>query len=211
MSFQKREPKPVYNDLGTFISLEKIERAGKPYVQVVFKPTSGPMQGNEMKRGAFYDSIKSYANVLKQLREGDDVTLKVTVNESGGKKYRNLVGVELGHVAQTKQPFSGGASTGTNNNYGKVAKTDYNDRAAKGQALNLAMTVSIAQGKFDDDAYIMSLIPRMIKLGEAVQNGTNIESTASVKVAPQAAVKASPPKVEEVVFQDNDLFGDLDL
>lgn len=210
MSFQKREAKPVYHDLGTFVSLEKIERAGKPYVQVVFKPSSGPMQGNEMKRGAFYDSIKNYANTLKQLREGDDVTLKVTVNESGGKKYRNLVGVELGHVAQPKKSFSGGSS-GSNSNFGKQVKTDYNDRAAKGQALNLAMTVAIAQGKFDDDAYILSLVPRMIKLGEAVQNGTNIESKSSVVGTPQVAKQAQPAPVKEEVSFDDDLFADLDL
>ena len=198
MTFQKREAKPVYHDLGTFVSLEKIERAGKPYVQVVFKPNSGPMQGNEMKRGAFYDSIKNYANTLKQLREGDDVTLKVTVNEVGGKKYRNLVGVELGHVAQPKKAGGGFSGGGGNSNFGKQAKTDYNDRAAKGQALNLAMTVAIAQGKFDDDAYILSLVPRMIKLGEAVQNGTNIESKASVVSSSTSSnQQAQPAPVKE--------------
>jgi len=210
MTFQKREAKPVYNDLGTFVSLEKLERAGKPYIQVIFKPTSGPMAGNEMKRGAFYDSIKNYANTLKQLREGDKVTLKVTVNEVGGKKYRNLVGVELGHVAQAKKSFS--SPTGSNNNYGKVAKTDYNERAAKGQALNLAVTFAIAEGKQNDDDYILSLIPRMIKLGESVQNGDYKKSTTSVSTTPQAPKQEAPAKVEEVVsFQDDDIFGDLDL
>lgn len=211
MSFNQREQKPVYHDLGTFVSLEKIERAGKPYVQVVFMPNSGPMRDKEMKRGAFYDSIKNYVNTLKQLREGDDVTLKVTVNEVGGKKYRNLVGVELGHVQAPKKSgggFSGGSS---NSNFGKQAKTDYNYRAAKGQALNLAMTVAIAQGKFDDDAYILSLVPRMIKLGEAVQNGTNIESKSSVVGTPQATKQAQPAPVKEDVSFDDDLFADLDL
>jgi len=211
MTFQKREPKPVYNDLGTFVSLEKLERAGKPYVQVIFKPTSGPMAGNEMKRGAFYDSIKNYANTLKQLREGDDVTLKVTVNESGGKKYRNLVGVELGHVAQAKKSFNSNPGGGTNNNYGKVAKNDYNDRAAKGQALNLAVTFAIAEGKQDDDAYILSLVPRMIKLGESVQNGDYKKQAAAPVSAPKAVKQEAPAQVKEDVSFDDDIFADLDL
>ena len=66
------------------------------------------------------------------------------------------------------------------------------------------MTVAISQGKQDDDAFILSLIPRMIKLGETVQSG----------VAPAASAPVAKPvvaKAPEVTFDDDDLFGDLDL
>jgi len=97
--------------------------------------------------------------------------------------------------------FSANASP--NNNYGKVAKNDYNDRAAKGQALNLAVSFAIAEGKQNDDAYILSLVPRMIKLGEAVQNGDYKEQAAAPK-------PAAAPKAPDVSF-DDDIFADLDL
>ena len=219
MSFNNNRPaKQIYHDLGVFVAARTVDKntknGVKKYVEIQYKPTTGPKAGEVFTRGAFADSLKNSVNTLKALREGDQITLKVTINEVGDKKYRNLQAVVQGHVSAPKSESSGfSASTSTNSNYGKTAKNDYNTRAAKGQALNLAMNVAIAQGKFDDDAYILSLVPRMVKLGEAVQNDTNIESTASVSTTPQAAVKAQPVATKEAAsFKDDEIdFGTLDL
>ena len=162
----------VYNDTGTFVRYEKIQRANKPYVNVIYSPTSGPLAGQEVARGGFADSLKASAEVIKAMAEGDDITLKVTLNKKGEKTYRNLVGVEKGIQAQPKFQKSR-SFTKTDN------KGDYNDRAAKGQALNLAFQLAAAQGRAEDDAYILSLVPRMLTLGEKVQNGDYKKSTTT--------------------------------
>jgi hypothetical protein len=216
MSFNNNRPaKQVYHDLGTFVAartLDKNTKNGvKKYVEIQYKPTTGPKAGEIFTRGAFADSLKNSVNTLKALREGDELTLKVTINEVGDKKYRNLQAVVQGHIAAPKSAPSGGTSYSSN--AGGIAKGDYNTRAARGQALNLAMTVAIAEGRQSDDAYILSLVPRMIKLGEAVQNDTNIESTASVSTTPQAAVQAQPTQAQATSsFKDDEIdFGTLDL
>lgn len=218
-NFQKKEPKQVYNDLGTFVSVAKIERAGKPYLNIEFTPSTGPMAGKVMTRGGFADSLKNSVETIKSLREGDDVTLNVTLNKVGDKTYRNLVGVEAGHVQQASSPKKSFPSKprGTSENYGKTYKNDYNDRAAKGQALNLAMQVAIAEGRASDDNYILSLIPRMIKLGEAVQSGetsVTTDSSSSTKTIPTPEV-TQQDTLQATTVDDlgiaADIFADLDL
>lgn len=61
--------------------------------------------------------------------------------------------------------------------------TDFNTRAARGQALNLAMQLAIAQGKSDDDDYILSLIPRMLKLGAAAQKDPEPKASTDESVS----------------------------
>lgn len=217
--------KQVYNDLGTFVSVERIERAGKPYFTISFSPTSGPMAGKTMQRGGFASALKNSIDTIKSLREGDDVTLLVTLNKVGDKTYRNLVGVETGHIKQASAPKKSFTprSQGTNENYGKTYKNDYNDRAAKGQALNLAMQVAIAEGKVGDDNYILSLVPRMLALGEAVQSGaTSITATeVTSKVTSKSPVSTNKvggistitqaDNIVEEIGMDDDIFADLDL
>lgn len=49
---------------------------------------------------------------------------------------------------------------------------DYNIRAAKGQAFNLAVHRAISEGKGDDTKYIFSLYLKYYDLGQLVQNST---------------------------------------
>lgn len=146
----------TFNNIASFVRIEKLKRGNSPYVQVIHIPSSGPLAGKEVGVGNFltkFDNAALY--VLKSLKEGDIITLEVEQPE--GTKFRNLMGVTKGEKKQ----------------FAKAASGDYNDRAAKGQALNLAMQVAIAEGQAHDDEYILSLVPRMLKLGEEVQNGTS--------------------------------------
>lgn len=47
---------------------------------------------------------------------------------------------------------------------------DYNERAARGQALNLATHQAISEGKGLDKDYIVSLIPFYLDLSNTIQN-----------------------------------------
>lgn len=173
--------KEIFDDLGVFVSANLISRntknGAKPYIEVLYTPVlSGgkTYQGEPYKRGAFQDSLKGSQSALTSLREGDAVTLKVVLNG----KFRNLVGVQAGHVdTPHRSPSTSRVSSGS---FSPAPKTDYNERAAKGQALNLAMTVAISEGKATDDSYILSLVPRMLALGEAVQNGNTQPPTSGV-------------------------------
>jgi len=46
---------------------------------------------------------------------------------------------------------------------------DYNERAAKGQALNLAMSVAIAEGKQNDLRFILQQVARFLELSNTIQ------------------------------------------
>ena len=170
--------KEIFDDLGTFVSANLVSRntknGAKPYIEVLYNPklSGGKVyKGEPYRRGAFQDSLKSSQNVLTSLREGDPITLKVVLNG----KFRNLVGVETGHPETPHRSPSASRIAATT----QAPKTDYNERAAKGQALNLAMTIAISEGRASDDSYILSLVPRMLALGEAVQNGNSQLSTTT--------------------------------
>jgi hypothetical protein len=176
------EKKERFHDLVTFVSVKPIKKMArgeeKPGIEIAYKIGDGSKhKGAPWTKNAFADSLKNCKNVLTSLREGDPITLELTVNGN----YKNLAGVIAGHIDNpNKVPYGDAAkkTTGGGQSFAKVAKTDYNERAAKGQALNLAMTAAISQGRGADDNYILSLIPRMLALGEAVQNG-NLQLTAS--------------------------------
>lgn len=184
---------PTYNNQATFVKLEKTKRAGHAYVGVVHTPQTGPLAGQEITVGNFVSNLNSeIIDTMKSLTEGETVTLHV--EQPDGTKFRNLTGVTRGIVKAARKPSS----------FTKTTNTDYNDRAAKGQALNLAMQVAISEGKAHDDNYILSLIPRMIKLGEGVQNGfgiklqgtkstmeTNTATTPAQKITQTPAVSKS--------------------
>lgn len=51
---------------------------------------------------------------------------------------------------------------------------DYNIRAAKGQAFNLAVNQAVAEGKQKDTKYIYSLFIRYYELGQLIQ-GASLE------------------------------------
>jgi len=173
----------TFNNIASFVRIEKLKRGNSPYVQVIHIPNSGPLAGKEVGVGNFATRFdKPTIDVLKSLKEGDIITLEVEQPE--GTKFRNLMDVTKGE----KKKFA------------KAASGDYNDRAAKGQALNLAMQVAIAEGRAHDDEYILSLIPRMLKLGEEVQNGTSkglsgttsaIQNSAAQKSASQKSTTAT--------------------
>lgn len=183
---------PTYNNQATFVKLEKTKRANHAYVGVVHTPQTGPLAGKEITVGNFVSNLNSeIIDTMKSLTEGETITLHVEQPE--GTKFRNLTGVTRGVVKATKKTSS---ST-------KPTNTDYNDRAAKGQALNLAMKVAISEGKAHDDSYILSLIPRMMKLGEGVQNGFGVKlqgtkSTMETSTSTTSAQKTTQtPTVSE--------------
>lgn len=211
--FQQAEPKQVYNDLGKFVGVEKETKNDKTSLIVSFIPTSGPLEGQVVVRRGFVTALKNSIETIKSLRVGDEVTLNVTLNQVGERTYRNLVGVQAGHVAITKTLGAKTYASRHTHNISTTAssKGDYNDRAAKGQALNLALQVAMAEGKHHDDDYILSLIPRMLKLGEAVQGGeTSVTKTTTPQVAPQVTQQTSG--VDDLSIEDDDdIFADLDL
>jgi hypothetical protein len=195
------EKKERFHDLITFVSVKPVKKLArgveKPGIEIAYTPIykdGRAHTGAPWTKSAFADSLKGCKNVLTSLREGDAATLELTING----QYKNLAGVIAGHVENPNRvPMKGATSSGTPS-FGvkKSGGNDYNERAAKGQALNLAMTVAIAQGKFDDDAYILSLIPRMLKLGEAAQNdGIQLQTTEQPVTAPtrQEAVQGTTP------------------
>lgn len=156
----------TFQDVGTFVEYTAEQRAGSPYINVTFKATDGPLTGKTVTRGNFATSVdKTALSTIKSLTEGETITLTLTAKEGkDGKTYRNLTNVEKGTKVNSKA----------------TKNTDYNDRAARGQALNLAMQVAIAEGRAHDDEYILSLIPRMTALGETVQGGSNASDTNKV-------------------------------
>lgn len=230
------EKKERFHDLVTFVSVKPIKKMAKgvekPGIEIAYTPVrrdGKPHQGAPWTKSAFADSLKNCKNVLTSLREGDAITLELTING----QYKNLAGVIAGHVENPNlitKASSGGSSTPS---FGvkKSGGNDYNERAAKGQALNLAFQVAIAQGRVDDDAYILSLLPRMLKLGEAAQNASTqlpatdnivtalgqtqeVQTTIPTNTAPQAATQSGA--VEGSTIQQgsldselNDLFGGI--
>jgi hypothetical protein len=231
--FQPREKKERFHDLVTFISAKPIKKMArgveKPGIEIAYKIGDGSKhRGEPWTKNAYADSLKHCQNVLQSLREGDLITLELTVNGN----FKNLAGVIQGHIDNpNKLPIGGGQQSNSNSSFAKPVKNDYNERAAKGQALNLAFQVAIANGKVDDDAYILSLIPRMLKLGEAVQNdGKQLSGVKQVPQAPNSQAEGiqekgslkqsfggqesnTPPQsAPEITIVDddiNDLFGGM--
>ena len=179
------EKKERFHDLVTFVSVKPVKKMArgveKPGIEIAYLIGDGSKhKGAPWTKNAFADSLKGCKNVLTSLREGDPITLELTVNGN----YKNLAGVIAGHIENpNKIPFGNAATSSggsTTPSFGKP-KTDYNERAAKGQALNLAFNVAISEGRGNDDNYILSLVPRMLALGEAVQNGsTQLQATDSI-------------------------------
>ena len=155
----------IFNNQARLVKIEKITRGNAPYLNVLHIPQTGPLAGKEIGIGNFITNLNPETiDTLKSLAEGEAITLKVEQPE--GTKFRNLIGVTRGvdkNVQKTHKKFA------------KASSNDYNDRAAKGQALNLAMQVAVVEGRHHDTDYIMSLVPKMLKLGEDVQNGIGVK------------------------------------
>jgi len=192
------EKKERFHDLCTFVSVKPIKKMArgveKPGIEIAYLIGDGSKhKGAPWTKNAFADSLKNCKNVLTSLREGDAITLELTINGN----YKNLAGVIAGHIENpNKIPFGDKASSGSTPSFGvkKSGGNDYNERAAKGQALNLAMNVAIAHNRFEDDAFILSLIPRMLKLGEAAQNAsTQLQTTDGITntLSPPAQIQAA--------------------
>lgn len=126
--------------------------------------------GKEITDFVFGSTLKAnptLADILKSLKPGDPIK---TQKEKKGK-YTNLVAVYRDDGTSSK-------STGTRHT--SSSNVDFNTRAARGQALNLAVTVAVAEGKHNDDSFILSQIDRFIKLGEMVQRGDSVKSAEKV-------------------------------
>ena len=178
------EKKERFHDLVTFVSVSPIKKMArgveKPGIEIAYIPIykdGRAHTGEAWKKRAYADSLKNCKNVITSLRPGDAITLELTFNG----QFKNLAGVIAGHVENPNRvPMKGAESGGTPSFGVKKSGNDYNERAARGQALNLAMTVAIAEGRGADDAYILSLLPRMLNLGEQAQNAsTQLQTTNS--------------------------------
>ena len=105
------------------------------------------------------EALKS---VLKSLKPGD--TIKVH-KEKNAKGFMNTVAI-----------YTNTATSGAGRTLG-AGGADFNTRAARGQALNLAVSVAVAEGKHADDKFILSQVARFLKLGSLVQEGPASEAT----------------------------------
>lgn len=158
----------VFKDVGNFVSKELSE--DKKRLIITFQPISGKLAGKDVVRANFVSALDSEViKTVKSLKEGDPITLDIIIKKVGGNTHRNFIAVRNGH----EQTVTSSKKTGG----------DYNDRAAKGQALNLAMQIAIAEGKQHDTDYILSLVPTMISLGETVQG----DKTTTAKTASSTA------------------------
>lgn len=153
--------KKVYQDVGTFVSAEM--SPDKKRVIVKFTPTTGKFAGQEFSRSAFVTALdETSRSTIKSLAEGEPITIDTVVNGN----FRNLQGITKGHK-EIKKSFK---STGQTSN------NDYNQRAARGQALTLATQFAIAAGKGDDDSFILSQVGRFLNLSETVQEAKDVRN-----------------------------------
>lgn len=60
---------------------------------------------------------------------------------------------------------------------------DYNIRAAKGQGFNLAVHRATAEGRGDDNRYILTLFIQYYELGQLVQSSSLDDIKASLEEA----------------------------
>ena len=199
------EKKERFHDLVTFVSAYPVKKMArgveKAGIEIAYKIGDGSRhKGEPWKKSAFADSLKGCKNVLQSLREGDLITLELTVNGN----YKNLAGVIAGHIDNPNLITKAGQNN-SNQSFAKASKSDYNERAAKGQALNLAFQVAIAEGKQNDDAYILSLIPRMLKLGEVVQDDGSEKLSA---VAGDVRPNGTQSQVEKEAGSVSESFGE---
>ena len=114
---------------------------------------------------------KALATKVKSLKPSEIVALLYTTKGN----FSNLSDiVEADSPAAARSAVANTTTTGG---------TDFNTRAARGQALNLAVSVAVASGKHMDDKFIMGQIDRFLKLGEAVQAGETLSPKSQNKVA----------------------------
>lgn len=115
--------------------------------------------------------------------KGDSLVLedntRIYLGKGEGKKFFGKKGAILTGEAEQKTSKAGNiylvssasklkAEGGTGSS--RSSSSDFNTRAARGQALNLAMQIAIAEGKAHDHDYVLSLIPNLLKLSESVQS-----------------------------------------
>lgn len=163
----------IFQDLGTFVSAEM--SPDKKRVIVKFSPTTGKFAGQEFSRSAFITSLDSTTReTIKSLTAGEAVTIDTVKNGN----YRNLKGISKGHKKIEKKL----ASSGNN---------DYNQRAARGQALTLATQFAISVGKGDDDTFILSQVGRFLNLSETVQEAKDVNTINQGSQTPQSNVQTS--------------------
>lgn len=148
----------TYQDLGTFLSAELSD--DKKRILVHFSPTTGNYAGKQFTRSAFVTSLDDITRqTIKTLTQGDPVTIDTIVNG----KFRNLQGITKGHKK-------------VSNYVAKPQNNDYNQRAARGQALSLATNLAIAEGKGHDNEYILSQVARFLTLSETVQEAKDVHN-----------------------------------
>jgi hypothetical protein len=58
---------------------------------------------------------------------------------------------------------------------------DYSRRAAKGQALNLAVLTAVNQGRGNDNKFIIEQVYRFLILGEAIQKSSHDDIQKVIK------------------------------
>lgn len=188
----------IFDEIGTLVSaptttFRNVQGEPKAYTNVVFAPINASGKaytGEGLKRGGFQEGLiaSGSQDVLTSIPVGGAITLKVTLNESGGRTYKNISSIINGHVENPNRiPFESKSSNSSGDGVRSSSGGDYNNRAAIGQALNLAMNEARAVGMSGDDSYILGLLPRFLSLGTQAQTlGATILAAASAPAVQQA-------------------------
>ena len=103
----------------------------------------------------------------EKLTKDSEITVEYEVrNNINTTKATNITVDVLAKEVKKEDKYAGNSGTAI-----KSSNPDFNTRAARGQALNLAVSVAIADGKHADDSYILGQVARFIVLGAQVQAG----------------------------------------
>lgn len=184
----------IFDEVGTLVSAktEMLDVKGEPTpsTKVVFIPTNAKGKAVEgIPRSGFQKGLVENGgiNVLKTIAPGGDITLKVTLNGI----YKNIVGIVSGHVDNPKLvPFTPNKGVVGSKSISSGSGSDYNTRAAVGQAFNLSMEEARITGTQDNEAHILNtLLPKYIRLGALAQKtGGKILEALNSPNQPVAAV-----------------------
>jgi len=150
--------------IGTVVNVREIERnyAKKPgtfkVMEIAYRKESGDIKFTSLVM-SFLEKKPDLLGKIKALKVDEKIVL--VMEESG--QFFTLVDIEAYVVGQTKStnPSSEGITPKFN---------DFNTRAARGQALNLAVAVAIADKKHHDDNFIKLQVARFLRMGQMVQD-----------------------------------------
>ena len=129
----------------------------------------------------FLSSRSPVSDSPEAVAKGDTVTVETNTVEKNGKTYHNyeITSIQKGASGASAPASSGGGGGGN--------AADRVDGAVRGMAFNNAVTIALAAGKSDDDAFLVAQTVRLYKLQASIE--------AAIKAAPAAEQAASVDSV----------------